>query len=126
LFESIKKRSAAGRIIEEQLYEQVVNELASGQLRNGLWAKAIANSNGQDEMAKALYIQYRAQSLRDEYELLHEESVAKKPSRDTAAVHTRENNIPKDSNAAQEESTLWIHVLTWSIAGLFLLGFLSQ
>lgn len=126
MFDSIRKRSAAARIIEEQLYEQVVNELATGQRRNGLWAKAIANSNGQDEKAKALYIQYRVQSLRDEYELLHVENEIHASPRDTTAVHAKENNITKSSDAAPEGSTLWIHVLVWSIAGLILLGFLAQ
>ena len=126
LFESLRKRSAAARIIEEQLYEQVVNELASGKRRNGLWAKAIASSNGQDEKAKALYIQYRVQSLKDEYELLHEESEVKESSGNTAPIDAKEVNLPKDSDVAPEESTLWIHVLVWSIAGLILLGFLSQ
>ena len=123
LFESIKKRSAAVRIIEEQLYEQVVNELAVGQRRNGLWAKAIANSNGQDKKAMALYIQYRVQSLKDEYELLHGENDAKEPPRNTAAVHKKENNFQKTSDTVQEGKTLWIHVLVWSIAGLIILGF---
>ncbi|MDQ6972942.1 MAG: hypothetical protein Q9M30_09855 [Mariprofundaceae bacterium] len=126
MFESIKKRSAAARIIEEQLYEQVVNELASGKRRNGLWAKAIANSNGQDEQAKALYIQYRVQSLQDEYELLHGENGAKEPYIDTAVAHGKGNNIQQDADTTQEESVLWIHVLVWSIFGLILLGFLAQ
>ena len=125
MFDSIKKRSAAARIIEEQLYEQVVNELASGQRRNGLWAKAIANSNGQDEKAKALYIQYRVQSLKDEYEILHRENEAKEPSRDTAAVHAKRNDGTKDPEVSQESSSLWIHVLVWSIPALFLLGVLG-
>jgi len=47
----------------------VVEELANGQRRNGLWAKALANSGGQEEKAKALYIRYRVQSIRDEIEI---------------------------------------------------------
>jgi hypothetical protein len=126
LFDSIRKRSAAARIIEEQLYEQVVKELANGQRRNGLWAKAIANSNGHQEKAKAIYIQYRVQSFRDEYKLFNGENLAKEPSRAAVAIDEKENGTLEYSDAAKKRSTLWIHVLVWSIAGFFLLGFLSQ
>ena len=69
LFEKFRRNSAAARLLEEQLYEQVVNELANGQRRNGLWAKAFANSDGLEEKVKALYIQYRVQSIKDEFEI---------------------------------------------------------
>ena len=69
MFERFKKQSAVHRLLEEQLYEKVAQELANGQRRDGLWVKAIANSNGSDEKAKALYIQYRVQSIKDEIEI---------------------------------------------------------
>ncbi len=125
MFESIKKRTASARIVEEQFYEQVVNEIANGYLRNGLWAKAIANSNGQDEKAKALYIQYRVQSLKDEYELLREENIANDQQCEKSVNH-EEKDIQNESSNDQEGSTWWIHVLVWSIAGLILLGYLAQ
>jgi hypothetical protein len=70
-----KKWSAvrsAHRLIEEQLYEQVVVELADGVKRQGLWAKAIADSDGHEEKAKSLYIKYRVQSIKDELALIKE------------------------------------------------------
>lgn len=69
MFGKYRRNSAAARILEEQLYEQVVNELSSGHKRNGLWAKAFVDSGGEDEKAKALYIKYRVQSIKDECEL---------------------------------------------------------
>jgi len=69
LFDKLRRRSAAARLLEEQLYEQVVLELAKGQKRDGLWAKALANSDGLGEKAKALYVQYRVQSIKDEIEI---------------------------------------------------------
>jgi hypothetical protein len=69
LFDKFRRNSAAARLLEEQLYEQVVNELSNGQRRNGLWAKALANSDGAEEKAKALYIKYRVQSIKDEFEV---------------------------------------------------------
>ena len=69
MFEKFRKSSAAARLLEEQLYEQVALELTRGQKRDGLWAKALADSNGIAEKAKALYIQYRVQSIKDEIEI---------------------------------------------------------
>lgn len=60
---------AATRIIEEALYEQVAKEISQGIRREGLWAKAIADSAGSAELARAAYIRLRVQSLVDEAEL---------------------------------------------------------
>jgi hypothetical protein len=81
MFKKLKRASATHRLLEEQLYKQVVQELAQGQRRDGLWGKALANSNGSKEKAEALYIQYRVQSIKDEIEIskaLEEESVRQK------------------------------------------------
>ena len=69
IWDSIKTFTASGRLFEEHLYEHVVGELRSGIRKDGLWAKAIENSNGEDAKTRALYIKYRIQSLRDELQL---------------------------------------------------------
>lgn len=69
IFDKLRKQTAASRLKEEQLYEAVVDELQAGTRRNGLWAKALANSNGDESKAKALYIAYRVQSIKDEHEI---------------------------------------------------------
>ena len=70
LLKDIRKAAAAGRLVEEQMYEYVARELQAGMRRQGLWVKAIEKGLGDEGKAKALYIQYRIQSLRDEAELL--------------------------------------------------------
>lgn len=72
MFDKFRRISAAGRLLEEAIYEQVVDELENGQRRTGLWEKALANSDGLEEKAKALYIQYRVQSIKDEIEVYKE------------------------------------------------------
>ena len=53
--------------MEEQIYAQVYEEISKGEKREGLWAKALAGSEGGGEAkAKSLYIKYRVQSLKDE------------------------------------------------------------
>ncbi|MFG0602454.1 hypothetical protein ACF8PL_18920 [Delftia sp. WSY_4] len=60
---------AASRKIEEGVYAKVAAEISQGIKSDGLWAMALAHSAGQPELAKSLYIQYRAQSIVDEMEL---------------------------------------------------------
>jgi hypothetical protein len=60
---------AASRKIEEGIYAKVAAELSQGVRSDGLWAMAIAHSAGDTNLAKSMYIQYRAQSIADEMEL---------------------------------------------------------
>lgn len=69
MFKKFKQVSAAARLQEEKLYEQVAQELESGERRDGLWVKALANAQGVEEKAQGLYIRYRVQSIKDEHEL---------------------------------------------------------
>jgi len=70
LFKKIQRNAAASRLLEEKLFEQVALELSEGKRRNGLWAKALANCDGNEKKAKSLYIRYRVQSIKDEAEIL--------------------------------------------------------
>ena len=53
LFSSAKAKLAASKLAEEQLYAQAAEEVASGQIRQGLWAKAIAETGGDYDSLKA-------------------------------------------------------------------------
>ena len=50
---------------EEALYKQVLDEVESGVMRKGIYAKALADSSGDGGKAQSLYIKYRVQSLVD-------------------------------------------------------------
>ena len=66
---NVRLATAASRLDEEAKYKRVVDELASGVKRDGLWAKALVEAKGSEEMAKAIYLKLRVQSLNDEDEL---------------------------------------------------------
>ena len=51
---------------EEALYKQVLDEVESGVMRKGIYAKALADGLGDESKAQSLYIKYRVQSLLDE------------------------------------------------------------
>jgi len=56
----------ASRQFEEQVYEAVLSEVENGTRRSGIWAKALADAEGDDPKARALYLKYRAQAMLDE------------------------------------------------------------
>jgi hypothetical protein len=54
---------------EEALYKKVLDEIKANGYRDGIYAKAVADSMGDDGKAHSLYIKYRVQSLIDEERL---------------------------------------------------------
>ena len=69
LFSSAQVKLAASKLAEEQLYAQAAEEVASGQIRQGLWAKAIAETDGDDAAAKARYLKLRVEIMQAEAEV---------------------------------------------------------
>ena len=47
------------------LYEYVLTELEEDIKFKGLWAKAYANSEGNENRIEPLYMQYRVQAIKD-------------------------------------------------------------
>ncbi len=51
---------------EEALYEKIANELSQNIRKEGLWLKAIQNTDGNENRALALYIKYRSEAIKIE------------------------------------------------------------
>lgn len=88
-----KQAAIVDRLVEEKLYEQVFHEVKSGKWRDGLWAKAFQKSQGDEKKARALYYQYRIQSLKDEAEItiMHAEQIDKN-CEDITEISTRKED----------------------------------
>ena len=69
IFSSAKAKLAAQKLAEEQLYEFAAEEIAANNIRPGLWAKAIAESDGDDAKARARYIRLRVETMKAEADL---------------------------------------------------------
>ena len=52
---------------EEDAYSQVAAEVAAGDRKLGLWTKSLAESMGNENVAKSLYIKFRAEQLLTEF-----------------------------------------------------------
>lgn len=58
--------AVAGQAADEPIYEAAMRELDGSERRAGVWAKALAESDGDESKAKAKYIQQRAQQIKAE------------------------------------------------------------
>ena len=85
--ENSKAEAAAERLHEQQLYERVAEEIASGVRVTGLWLKALADAAGNETEGKALYVKYRVQAIKDEIEL--SEYVGRREEEDRKANEKR-------------------------------------
>ncbi|MFA6395454.1 MAG: hypothetical protein WCW84_05765 [Sulfurimonas sp.] len=71
MFDSIKKALIQNREDDALLYEYVLTEIENDVILKGLWAKAMALSEGYDNKIQPLYMQYRVQSIKDEFTKLN-------------------------------------------------------
>ncbi|MEH6628772.1 MAG: hypothetical protein V7739_20210 [Motiliproteus sp.] len=104
MFKRFKFNSAMSRLGEERLYEIVMDELSSGNMRKGLWAKALAKSNGNHEQAKSKYIEFRVESLKDEAHVIRPilDSVEHDQDEQDIAERERENSIERKRERKRE------------------------
>lgn len=70
MFEYFKNSEKSLNIDEDILYEYVLDEMQFGKPRKGLLTKAVLESNGDDDKAKSLYLQYRVVGIKKEIEEL--------------------------------------------------------
>lgn len=73
IVDEIRLRGVSSRVTEEMLYAEALREVEDGLRRDGLWAKALSQSNMRQDDAMASYLKLRVQSLRDEIELAMQE-----------------------------------------------------
>jgi hypothetical protein len=91
------------RLLEEKLYEQVAQDLVQGKRREGIWAKALANSNGSESQAQSLYIKYHVQALKDE---LNIQNVINQQATHNEPKEPRKTQSDYDSNEDYIKATI--------------------
>lgn len=109
MFDTIRKAVIQNREDDALLYEYVLTEIESNVILKGLWAKAMALSEGNDNKIQPLYMQYRVQSIKDEFTKLR--IAYKELSRDPlfkklASIYSTQNtDIPAQTieNKPQEK-----------------------
>ena len=114
MFNYFKKIAITNRANDEILYEYVMNELENNFKVKGLWAKAYANASGDDNKIEPLYMQFRVQSIKDEFtaiDIAYDELSRKqlfefikngfKNTTENPIVNTRTRTIIKEKTKSQ-------------------------
>lgn len=96
LFDSIKNAISGGGADDEVYYEAVALEISSGNIRPGLWVKALAETGYQEHKAKARYIQLRVEVLKGEVRQFRTELVNEERSR-RQLLEAEQHHIESDA-----------------------------
>ncbi len=111
MFNYFKKIAISNRVNDEFLYEYVLNEIETDTVAKGLWAKAIAHSEGNEKKVKPLYMQYRVQDIKDEftkkniaYEELKRDTLYKKISSIFTEVNSNDEDLVLSNSKEKSKS----------------------
>jgi hypothetical protein len=65
-WQSIKSKSILMRLEDEAIHAVALEQFRSGELRTGLWAKALIEARGDQSIAEAAYLRLLVAALKDE------------------------------------------------------------
>ena len=68
IFDKPKKTAIESRRYQEKLYEVALEEFENGEIRKGLYAKALSMGDGNKEKADGIYLKLRVKSIMDDIE----------------------------------------------------------
>ena len=106
IIDDFKKKTALIRLSEEKLYAEVMREIKTGKLRDGLWAKAMAESDFDEKKAKAKYVKLRVQSLQDEIRIHNSILNKSSPVRKKVKVDDLEKELREEEEIDNEEDEI--------------------
>ena len=90
--------SAAKRLNEEQIYEQIAVEIAEGAVKAGLCTQAIAQADGNEARIEACYIKLRFQNLKDEMQAAEAAAFQKARDDEKKAKEQAKKKAASDKN----------------------------
>jgi cation transport ATPase len=96
--------SPAERIAEDQVYERVYAEIASGQMDMAAQARAIEEGGGDDGLVKKAYIRYRVSRIKSEIELAKDQAKLERFEREKEAERLRHEEKKNRAKEAKEEA----------------------
>ncbi|CAI07734.1 hypothetical protein [Aromatoleum aromaticum] len=91
----LRERGSTPNATDEALYEFVAAELVNSAVKQGLWTKALSDSDWDEARAKALYVKMRFTQLRNELisETTRQRALLSDPKNEAAACGLSEEEI---------------------------------
>lgn len=99
IFKHIREIKRNKRLFDEKVYEMVLDEIAQDQKQSGLWAKAIADSSGNMDKAKSLYIKYRAEAIKQDIDFLKDNELKTERNETQPKTETKPPNNPENKQS---------------------------
>ena len=113
-----KKRSEyVSQKLLDSFYEKVANDIENGIQDKGVWAKAFAKADGDENKAKAVYIEFMVEEMILEQEMHQEEEERK-------IAEEKEDYENLKALESSEEVGVFGCVLTF--VGIFIIGFVGR
>ncbi|SVC32335.1 uncharacterized protein METZ01_LOCUS285189, partial [marine metagenome] len=92
---------------EEEIYELISEEIESNSTKKGLWTKAFSESEGDEQKAKALYIKYRFDQIKQTQPQVDQETIVKDDEEKvTEKKVSNEYKIKLSDRVIKEEKSL--------------------
>jgi len=95
IFSFLREHGSPPSSADELLYEFVAAELSNSLLKQGLWTKALSDSNWDEPKAKALYVKMRIGQVRNELlaELAQRQALLSDPGNEARSYGLSEEDI---------------------------------
>ena len=91
---------------DEQFYEQVAAEFNDGTIKQGLWLKAETKARGNQDEARALYIEWRVGQLVESESELRKEAVRKQEEADAVREQEEAEAVRKQVEAENKRKEI--------------------
>jgi len=107
---------------EESIYDEVAKELSKEIRKEGLWLKAIQNTNGDESKTLALYIKYRSEAIKTEKVKIIEQQKEKDELILKEKKKLEEKNKIKQQEIDSKEVNKLVFISVFAILGILFLG----
>lgn len=132
IFSKIEASRIEARRNEEHYFEVALEEIGSGKRRPGLWAKALAEKDGNIEEAHARYIQLLAVKLRDDDTIAHDKTtklptptaVQQTKAQQKAKEKSQKNWVTQQQKSSSSSTTSGLIIGCLSISAIFAVVFI--
>ena len=91
----LRERRSTPTQTDEAIYEFVAAELANSAVKQGLWTKALSDSNWDEAKAKALYVKMRFAQLHNELlaEVARQQALSSDPANEAVAFGLSDEEV---------------------------------
>ena len=120
-WQKAKDVSVAARLKDEEYHARAMYEIQQGRRRDGLWAKALSTSNGNEPAGKILYFKLLVQAIKDDDHIANRVSQARVAA-PRGSLESKQPSLPAALGKPGLLKSLWFWFLVILAMGLFVVA----